>query len=134
VLIDYRVIDLGTASSVQARMQIDDRETTELILDIVAVADRNGLKLPREFGILLKQVYFVFGLLAMSIYPRFMCITIIYHQALYFDRYQKLLAPEFDPFRDPRVRVSMQEELQIEKGKKPPINRGPVIDTEVIDV
>jgi hypothetical protein len=34
----------------------NERETTELVLQVIEVADRNGLKLPREFGILLKQV------------------------------------------------------------------------------
>jgi aarF domain-containing kinase len=39
-----------------ARINIDERETTKIVLDIVAVAENNGLKLPREFGLLLKQV------------------------------------------------------------------------------
>ena len=37
---------------------MDDKEVTKLVLDIVAVADNNGLKLPREFGLLLKQVFY----------------------------------------------------------------------------
>ena len=37
-------------------MSIDDRESTKLVLEVVAVAEDNGLKLPREFGLLLKQV------------------------------------------------------------------------------
>jgi aarF domain-containing kinase len=69
-------------STVAARLSVDERETTMLVLEIVAVAEKNGLKLPREFGLLLKQ-------------------------ALYFDRYQKLLAPELDPLRDTRVRESL---------------------------
>jgi aarF domain-containing kinase len=69
----------GTAPSVNAVIAVDERETTEIVLQIVGVAESNGLKLPREFGLLLKQ-------------------------SLYFDRYQKLLAPELDPLRDPRVR------------------------------
>jgi len=74
----------GAAASVvgtSVDVAFDERETTQLVLEIVAVAENNGLKLPREFGILLKQ-------------------------SLYFDRYQKLLAPGLDPLRDPRVRDS----------------------------
>jgi aarF domain-containing kinase len=39
-----------------ARLSIDEKETTQLVLEIVSVAEKNGLKLPREFGLLLKQV------------------------------------------------------------------------------
>ena len=39
-----------------ARLTVDEKETTELVLEIVSVAEKNGLKLPREFGLLLKQV------------------------------------------------------------------------------
>lgn len=85
-------------STVAARLSVDERETTMLVLEIVAVAEKNGLKLPREFGLLLKQ-------------------------ALYFDRYQKLLAPELDPLRDTRVRESLSENL---KG-------GKIIDAEIIE-
>ena len=35
---------------------MDQREVTELVLEVVEVAENNGLKLPREFGLLLKQV------------------------------------------------------------------------------
>ena len=56
------------------------------MLQIVDVAEKNGLKLPREFGLLLKQ-------------------------ALYFDRYQKLLAPSLDPLRDARVRTALNGNL-----------------------
>jgi len=81
-------------STVAARLTVDERETTMLVLEIVAVAEKNGLKLPREFGLLLKQ-------------------------ALYFDRYQKLLAPDLDPLRDTRVRESLKT--------------GKIIDAEIVD-
>jgi len=52
-------------------------------------------------------------------------------QALYFDRYQKLLAPTLDPLRDSRVRESLQNEMNNNnnnnKEKKPPI-----IDVEIV--
>ena len=43
-------------SSISAELSVDQREVTELVLEIVGVAEDNGLKLPREFGLLLKQV------------------------------------------------------------------------------
>jgi aarF domain-containing kinase len=99
-----------------ARLTVDERETTEVVLEIVDVAEKNGLKLPREFGLLLKQ-------------------------ALYFDRYQKLLAPSLDPLRDSRVRDALNNEFGngvaggsggarvLGKDERPPSN---VIDVEVL--
>jgi aarF domain-containing kinase len=74
-------------ASISARLTVDEKETTQLVLEIVQVAENNGLKLPREFGLLLKQ-------------------------ALYFDRYQKLLAPTLDPLRDSRVRDAMMDSYE----------------------
>mmetsp|Transcript_4740 Transcript_4740/g.6509 ORF Transcript_4740/g.6509 Transcript_4740/m.6509 type:complete len:552 (-) Transcript_4740:731-2386(-) len=88
--------------SVAASLVVDERETTELVLEIVNVATRNGLRLPREFGLVLKQ-------------------------ALYFDRYQKLLAPSLDPLRDARVRSSFNQEVLN-------YNRNAIIDVEAIDI
>jgi len=85
-------------SAVSAQVVVDERETTQLVLEIVGVAEGNGLKLPREFGLLLKQ-------------------------ALYFDRYQKLLAPSLDPLRDSRVRDSFSQQQN-----KTPL----IIDAEVV--
>ena len=99
----------GTPMSADVQVAFDERETTQIVLEIVAVADGNGLKLPREFGVLLKQ-------------------------SLYFDRYQKLLAPGLDPLRDPRVRESSGEFFSaatVDRGDK---SRGKVvvIDTEIL--
>ncbi|CAJ1429895.1 unnamed protein product [Effrenium voratum] len=63
---------------VVAEVALDSEQVTDLLLEVVRVADENGLKLPREFALLVKQ-------------------------ALYFDRYTKLLAPDLDPVRDSRV-------------------------------
>ena len=94
-----------SSRSVAASLVVDERETTELVLDIVNVARNNGLRLPREFGLVLKQ-------------------------ALYFDRYQKLLAPTLDPLRDTRLRDSFNEQvLGGTPRRRPP---GPVIDVEAI--
>lgn len=46
----------GIGVQIDARITVDERETTKIVLDIVSVAENNGLKLPREFGLLLKQV------------------------------------------------------------------------------
>lgn len=64
--------------TVQGRLDFDENEVTQVLLDIVDVTENNGLKLPREFGLLVKQ-------------------------SLYFDRYLKILAPELDVMNDARV-------------------------------
>jgi len=70
----------GTVQSVSAQIQVDNDKVTELVLEVVRVAEDNGLKLPREFGLLLKQ-------------------------SLYFDRYRSILAPELDMLGDDRVKL-----------------------------
>ena len=52
----YSIFSFIVGTSVSAQLSVDQRETTELVLEIVQVAENNGLKLPREFGLLLKQV------------------------------------------------------------------------------
>lgn len=44
--------------TLDAQLAVDEKETTRIVLEIVGVAERNGLKLPREFGLVLKQVCF----------------------------------------------------------------------------
>ena len=53
---------------------------TQVMLDIVEVTEANGIKLPRAFGLLVKQ-------------------------SLYFDRYLKILAPSLDVMADDRVQL-----------------------------
>eukprot|EP00984_Skeletonema_dohrnii_P035917 scaffold36305_cov489-Skeletonema_dohrnii-CCMP3373.AAC.1 len=53
-----------------------------MLLKIVDVTEDNGLKLPREFGLLVKQ-------------------------SLYFDRYLKILAPDLNTSTDARM-VALQ--------------------------
>jgi aarF domain-containing kinase len=55
----------------QGQLNVDEGEGTDLLLELVEVTEKNGLKLPREFGLLVKQ-------------------------SLYFDRYLKILAPNVD--------------------------------------
>jgi aarF domain-containing kinase len=64
--------------SVAGSVSFDENEITSLLLEMVAVTEDNGLKLPREFGLLVKQ-------------------------SLYFDRYIKILAPDLDVMQDSRV-------------------------------
>jgi predicted unusual protein kinase regulating ubiquinone biosynthesis (AarF/ABC1/UbiB family) len=55
--------------------EIDETRMNRIMFDIADVSKRNGLKIPREFGLLIKQM-------------------------LYFDRYVKILAPEMDLIKD----------------------------------
>ena len=50
---------------------VDEAQVTDILLNLVTTAEKYGIKLPREFGLLLKQ-------------------------ALYFDKFTKLLAPDLD--------------------------------------
>jgi len=59
-------------------LNVDENEITTILLELVDVTEDNGLKLPREFGLLVKQ-------------------------SLYFDRYIKILAPNVDVMNDSRV-------------------------------
>lgn len=64
--------------AVGGSLDFDEIEITNLLLELVDITESNGLKLPREFGLLVKQ-------------------------SLYFDRYLKILAPELDVMNDSRV-------------------------------
>jgi len=68
------------SGEIQGTVGFDERELTQVMLDLVEVAESNGLRLPREFGLLVKQ-------------------------SLYFDRYLKILAPSLDVMADERVRL-----------------------------
>jgi len=73
------VASSGPDGEVRAAVVVDNEEVTRLALEIAQVAERAGVKLPREFGLLIKQ-------------------------ALYFDQYTKALAPGLDIMNDDRVR------------------------------
>ena len=64
--------------TVAGSIDFDDSEVTNILLELVEVTESNGLKLPREFGLLVKQ-------------------------SLYFDRYLKILAPNLDVLIDTGV-------------------------------
>lgn len=98
-------------SSVSAQLSVDEVETAQLALDVVQVAERNGLRLPREFGLLLKQ-------------------------SLYFDRYLKLLAPALDPLTDSRIRDTSEYSSAgpAVAGRPRASSGGVVIDVDAISV
>lgn len=74
----------SSTGDITGTISFDESEITDLLLDLVDVTENNGLKLPREFGLLVKQ-------------------------SLYFDRYIKILAPNVDVMSDPRVQLGGQE-------------------------
>ena len=71
----------GYDGRVSGTIDVDENEVTKVLLDIIDVTDKNGLKLPREFGLLVKQ-------------------------SLYFDRYLKILAPNLDIMSDTRLTLA----------------------------
>ncbi|WP_411821820.1 ABC1 kinase family protein [Leptospira sp. 'Mane'] len=71
----YQAMALGEASS------FDESKLNRLMYDLKDVAEKNGLKIPREFALLMKQM-------------------------LYFDRYVKTMAPEINLFRDTKKFVT----------------------------
>eukprot|EP00878_Enallax_costatus_P015938 GHUV01016709.1.p2 GENE.GHUV01016709.1~~GHUV01016709.1.p2 ORF type:complete len:232 (+),score=78.29 GHUV01016709.1:1630-2325(+) len=64
--------------SVSASLEVDQAQVNRLLLDLVAIGERHGIRFPREFGLFVKQL-------------------------LYFDRYTRILAPELRVFDDSRV-------------------------------
>lgn len=77
------------ATTVAANVAFDERQMNALFLDVVRVGESYGLKFPREFALLMKQL-------------------------LYFDRYTRLLAPNMNMYRDQRIKlVSNRREKNI---------------------
>ena len=69
------MVQVGTYFSVMLFVQV-----VMCLLQIVQVGDKHGIRFPREFGLLLKQL-------------------------LYFDRYTQLLAPTLSVLQDDRVKI-----------------------------
>ncbi|CAN8298188.1 unnamed protein product [Cochlearia groenlandica] len=65
-------------TTVAANVVVDERQMNALFLDLVRVSESYGLKFPREFALLIKQL-------------------------LYFDRYTRLLAPNLNMLQDQRI-------------------------------
>ncbi|KAL5711469.1 hypothetical protein ACHQM5_021921 [Ranunculus cassubicifolius] len=68
-------------ATVAANVVVDDLQMNALFLDVVRVSESYGLRFPREFALLMKQL-------------------------LYFDRYTRLLAPNMNMLQDQRVTIS----------------------------
>ncbi|KAI9156647.1 hypothetical protein LWI28_010035 [Acer negundo] len=68
------------ATAVSANVIVDERQMNALFLDVIRVSESYGLRFPREFALLIKQL-------------------------LYFDRYTRLLAPEMNMLQDQRISI-----------------------------
>ncbi|EFJ36502.1 hypothetical protein SELMODRAFT_165641 [Selaginella moellendorffii] len=77
---DIRITTAGgpQGATVAATLAVDERQINALLLDVFRLSEAYGLRFPREFGLLLKQL-------------------------LYFDRYTRLLAPDLKVLQDERV-------------------------------
>ncbi|MCL7043196.1 hypothetical protein MKW94_012613 [Papaver nudicaule] len=68
-------------TAVSANVVVDERQMNALFLDVVRVSESYGLRFPREFALLMKQL-------------------------LYFDRYTRLLAPNLNMLQDQRISIA----------------------------
>ena len=78
-------VENGTAAG---SIAADNDAVNRLLLEIIRVGEENGVKFPREFALLIKQV-------------------------LYFDRYTRLLAPGLDFVRDDRVNLGAGDIIDV---------------------
>ncbi|KAL8154358.1 hypothetical protein V2J09_012118 [Rumex salicifolius] len=69
------------SAAISANLLVDERQMNALFLDLVRVSESYGLRFPREFALLLKQL-------------------------LYFDRYTRLLAPNLNMLQDRRISIA----------------------------
>ena len=65
-------------ASVSSGSVIDENDLNRMMIDMVQLGERHGIRFPREFALLMKQL-------------------------LYFDRYIRILAPGMDIFQDGRL-------------------------------
>lgn len=106
------MVDATNPASVTASIGVNENEISTLLLDLVDVTENNGLKLPREFGLIVKQ-------------------------SLYFDRYMKILAPNVDVMADDRLNIGgisreeQEQKEQVSSGRN--VNGSPASEV-VIDV
>jgi aarF domain-containing kinase len=72
---------------------VNDNEINQLMLEVVAVGEKHGIRFPRAFALLFKQI-------------------------LYFDRYIKILAPDMELFNDDRLQMfGRLENMDVSKTK-----------------
>lgn len=74
------VVTAGADGATAASVLADDAAINKFLLDLVRVGEDNGVRFPREFALLIKQI-------------------------LYFDRYTRVLAPTLRVFQDERVNL-----------------------------
>ncbi|KAL8192840.1 hypothetical protein R6Q57_027288 [Mikania cordata] len=74
------------ATAISANLVVDERQMNALFLDVVRVSESYGLRFPREFALLMKQL-------------------------LYFDRYTRLLAPNMNMLQDQRVTIASNRRM-----------------------
>ncbi|KAG0468035.1 hypothetical protein HPP92_017363 [Vanilla planifolia] len=77
----------NSQAAIAANVVVDERQMNALFLDVVRVSESYGLRFPREFALLMKQL-------------------------LYFDRYTRLLAPNMNMLRDQRVTIVSKRRLR----------------------
>lgn len=78
--VDTELIVSTASGGVTASVAADDAALNKFLIDLVRVGEDNGVKFPREFALLIKQI-------------------------LYFDRYTRLLAPTLKVFDDERINL-----------------------------
>lgn len=79
--IDTELVVSVEDGAAAATIAADNAAVNKFLIDIIRVGEDNGVKFPREFALLIKQV-------------------------LYFDRYTRLLAPTMRVFEDERINLS----------------------------
>lgn len=79
--IDTELIVAAGTGGVSASVVADDAAINRLLIDLIRVGEDNGVRFPREFALLIKQI-------------------------LYFDRYTRLLAPSLRVFDDDRINLA----------------------------
>jgi len=85
--VELLAADVEKAYAPMRQLNFAEMKYIDLLPNILAMARRHQLRMPREFILIVKQV-------------------------LYFDRYAKLLAPELNVFTDPRVFAALAEDVQ----------------------
>lgn len=85
--VDALAADMAKAYGPMREKTFAQLKFSDLLPNILAMARRHGARLPKEFILIIKQV-------------------------LYFDRYARLLAPDLNIFSDPRVFLSLAEDVQ----------------------
>ena len=83
------------------------------------VGENNGIRFPREFALLIKQVGGIAGAGLMgggggraATFPPMCRHAAVLLQILYFDRYNRILAPALRVFDDSRINLQQQQQQQ----------------------